>query len=85
MAVVQNANLLVNPYSTVHKIVNFKVKIAAERDFYVLRSHLDSTRFEPFKAVVEGVLKMAQNGFDRGRPHDMHTDFKMTHLFFSHL
>ena len=24
------------------------IKIACERDFYVLRSHMDSTRFEPF-------------------------------------
>ena len=34
-------------YRTVHKNT-LKVKIACERDFYVLRSHMDSTRFELF-------------------------------------
>ena len=29
-----------------------RLEIACERDFYVLRSHMDSTRFEPFNLTV---------------------------------
>ena len=29
-----------------------RLKIACERDFYVLRSHMDSTRFEPFNLTL---------------------------------
>ena len=35
-------------YSTVHKKSTLKVKNACVRDFYVLRSHLNSTRSVPF-------------------------------------